>query len=137
MAITRAANENKVAHAMATHSRLATHEWRHRVRIKDLFVDEASHAAVDALCERAVAQLKHAIESENIRRDQKDDNERQYFIQQLDNAKDGFDTLIGAGQDTIEEREEQFNYLLSELYDIGDTKIELRDGKLQKFLWVE
>lgn len=127
---------------MATHSRLVIDAtgmspWRHRVKIKDLFVDDPSHEAIDALCERAVKQIDAVIKSEQERGDQKSEGERDYFIQQLDNLKIDFGVNIGAAEDEmVEERESQFNYMLAELYDIGDVKIELRNGKLQKFLWV-
>lgn len=38
--------------------------------------------------------------------------------------------------ESVEDRQDSFNYVLNELFDIGDMKIELRDGTLQKFLWV-
>lgn len=140
MPVVRQPNENKVAHAMSTHHRLVSDgrlgsPWRHKVAIKDLFVDEASHEAIDALCKRAVKEITVVIKSEDLRRDA-NDSEREYFVSQLESVKDQFDALIGAGDDTLEEREKNFNYALSELYDVGDMKIELRDGKLQKFLWV-
>lgn len=138
MAVAKALDENKVAHATATHNRLATHKWRHKVKVKDLFVDDASHEAIDAICKRAVVQIKAAIDSENARSDQKDDNEREYFVGQLESVMNGFDMMIGAVEgETVDEREDNFNYVLSELYDVGDMKIELQDGKLQKFLWVD
>lgn len=136
MPVVRETNENKIAHAMATHHRLATRHWRHKVGIKDLFVDDVSHDAIDALCRRAVAELTAVIESEKRRRDHVSEDERDYFLSQLDNVRDGFDGLIGAASDSIQVREDSFNYQLAELYDIGDAKIELRDGSLQKFLWV-
>lgn len=60
MPIAKAVSENKIAHAIATHGRMATSKWRHTVRIKDLFIDNASHEAVDALCNRVVSEIKRA-----------------------------------------------------------------------------
>lgn len=138
MPIIRQSDENKVAHAMATHSRMATAAWRHKIRIKHLFEGESTHELIDRLCQHAVKEIKGVIENEELRRDQKDDVERGYFISRLQNLESDFDVNIGAGEDeTVEDRQAQFNYMLSELYDVGDTKIELRDGSLQKFCWID
>lgn len=137
MAIARQPEENKVAHAMATHNRLATHAWRHRINLKQHFVDESTHESVDAICKTAIRKLSFVIESEKSRSDQKNTDERDYFVQQLENVSGDFDALIGAVEgESVEDRVEQFNYTLAQLYDIGDTKIELLGGMLQKFLWV-
>lgn len=137
MAIARDKNENKVAHAMATHSRLVTHKWRHKINVKSLFTDDPTHEAIDELCSAVAEQLRCVIESEASRRDQKDDNERDYFVGQLEEVKESFDCMIGTVEDeSVDDRQDSFNYVLAELYDVGDMKIELRGGGLQKFLWV-
>lgn len=137
MAIVKGKNGNGVAHAMATHSRLVTHEWRHRINVKSLFTNETTHESIDKLCSAVVAKLNLVIKAESSRRDQKDGDERDYFVGQLENVRESFDMMEGAGEDeTVDERQDNFNYILSELYDIGDMKIELRGGGLQKFLWV-
>ena len=121
----------------ATENPVATHQWRHTVKLKHLFTDEPTHEAIDVLCRSTVTQLRSIATAENSRRDQKDDTERDYLIERLESLADSFNGLIGAVEgETIQDREDEFNYQLCELHDLGDTKIELRDGGLQKFLWV-
>lgn len=137
MPVVREPNENPVAHAMTTHSRMATNEWRHKIRLQEYFEDETTHELIDSLCKRAIRGIDAVIEDEKLRSDQKDVNERDYFLKYLQECRDGFDGLIGAGEgESVEDREEYFNGVLNDLFDIGDWKIELRDGRLQKFLWV-
>lgn len=137
MPVTRQPNENKVAHAMATYGRMATNEWRHKIVLQKYFEGETTHELIDKLCKLAISKINTVIESEKMRHDQKSENERDYFIKYLVEARDGFDGAIGAGEDeSVEDRESNFNYILNELFDIGDMKIELRDGQLQKFMWV-
>lgn len=121
----------------ATHGRMATNQWRHKIVLQKYFKDTTTHSLLDSLCGRAVRGIDAVIESEKLRSDQKSENERDYFLKYLNETRDGFDCLIGAGDgETVKERESQFNYLLNELFDIGDLKIELRGGMLQKFMWI-
>lgn len=137
MPVIRHSSENKVAHALATHGRMATSEWRHKIVLQKYFKDETTHGLIDSLCSLAERKINTVINSEMLRHDQKDANERDYFIKYLEQVRDGFNGFIGARDgESTEEREEGFNGLMSELYDIGDWKIELRDGSLQKFLWI-
>lgn len=56
MPVAKQPDENKVAHAMTTHRRLVTHEWRHRINLKKYFIDEPTHEQVDSLCKLAISQ---------------------------------------------------------------------------------
>lgn len=137
MPVARQPNENKVAHAMATHSRMVTQTWRHKIRIQDQFQDETTHTLIDDICRSLVRQIDAVIKDEQMRGDQEDVNERDYFIKYLGEARDGFDCLIGAADgETEDDRETEFNSQLNGLFDIGDWKIKLRGGGLQKFMWV-
>lgn len=137
MPVARLRGEDKVAHALATHGRMATNHWRHKIRLQEFFKDESTHEVIDSLCQRAVREIDAVIEDEKLRRDQKSENERDYFIKYLTEARDGFDGLIGAVKgESVADRERSFNYILDKLFDVGDWKIELRGGGLQKFLWV-
>lgn len=138
MPVARQPDEHPVSHALATHGRMATDEWRHKITLKKFFEDKTTHALIDSLCKRAVEGIDRVIETEKQLDDQKSENERDYFIKYLQESRDGFDCLIGAVKgESVKDREGSFNYLLNDLFDIGDMKIELRGGGLQKFLWID
>ena len=113
--------------------RLATHEWRHRLNIRQFFKDEPTVESMDALLRHTVNEIERAKTAESHR---VDSDESSYFIEQLDSLKSDFDVLIGSGDMDVDDLVQEFDYHLAELYDLGDRRIQLRDGKLQKFMLV-
>lgn len=117
----------------ADHARLATTEWRHHLRFRDMFADDPTHESMESLLRCVTRQIERAIRGESR---QVDSDESPYFISQLESLKSDFDVLISSDDMDIDDLVEEFDYRLDELYNLGDRKIQLRDGRLQKFAWI-
>lgn len=115
------------------YGRLATHEWRHRLNIRQFFKDGPTAESMDALLRHTVNEIERVKTDESRR---VDSDESSYFIEQLGSLKSDFDVLIASSDMEVDDLVQEFDYHLAELYDLGDRRIQLRDGKLQKFMWV-
>lgn len=118
----------------AVHAKMKTSSWRHRIQIQDKFTDESTHESLDSLCEFAVKAINRVIAAEKAMTDA-DPVHQQTIIEYLEHDRDYLDGLIGDRGD-IEGYEDEFNAALSNLYDTGDLRLEMKDGSLQKFMWI-
>lgn len=115
---------------------MINNQWRHTIKIKDLFDEDTTHELVNQLCQSAITQLRKIQQIESSRKDVLDDDEKEYYFSKIDELVDSFDCLTDDEMD-IDDLETEFNGVLSDLYDLGDTKIRLKGNQLQKFLFVD
>lgn len=117
--------------------------WKYTVKIKHLFEDETTTELIKTLCKELNRQLeiiKNKTQNSNITEDDQD-----RVFEELEMLIDNFDFLRQFADGTIEKTtwedysfygdfEEQFNGYLEQLYDLADTRVEVRQGGTEKFI---
>jgi len=133
-----------------------SNNWRNTVKIKHLFSDdETSPELIIEICDILIPQLeaiKEKEESGNLTEDSKSDIDDKLF-ELIDHF--GFLKNLAEGaitESTSEHRipedewdnysfdgnfEQWFNDYLSELYDLGDERVDNKHNIREKFLWIE
>lgn len=112
-----------------------TSKWRHRMKIAPFLKEETSVELVDRACEYIVKRITKISELEKRWQD-KEPDERDFFLRELEDVRDDFDELIGSNDLSTYELENEFNYRLDKLYELGDRRIRLKNGTTEKFIWV-
>lgn len=121
--------------------------WKYEVTgVKELFEDETTPELIIKLCSHIIPQLTkiaNSVENSNI-----DDGEKYLHSAELEELADNFAFLKELADGTIKKEdwddysfegdfEGWFNDYLSQLYDIGDYRVRLKNGDTQKFIWLE
>ena len=120
-------------------------KWKYKIEIKHLFKEETTAELIATICTELVNQLDVILnisQKSNITVESVDD-----FWYDLEEVKDNFDFLRQLADGSIEESEwdnysfdgdfeEMFNGYLEQLYDIGDMRITLKNGNIEKLLWI-
>ena len=120
-------------------------KWKYKIEIKHLFKENTTAGLVATICTELVNQLDVILnisQKSNITIESVDD-----FWYELEEVKDNFDFLRQLADGSIEESEwdnysfdgdfeEMFNGYLEQLYDIGDMRITLKNGNIEKLLWI-
>lgn len=121
-------------------------KWRYKIQIKHLFQDETTPELVAEICTSLVYQLNHIKEKIEKSTDI-DGDDLMYMCDELEMNVDNFDFLRKMATQEIPEDEwedynfngdfeEEFNGYLSQLYDLGDERITLKNGTIEKFMWI-
>lgn len=119
--------------------------WKYKIEIKHLFSEDTTPELITQLCAILVPKINKILDNSqnsNISEDSIDE-----FWYELEEIKDNFDFLRQLADGSIKEDdwedysfggdfESWFNDYLEQLYDIGDTKIALKNGTKEKLLWV-
>lgn len=119
--------------------------WKYKIEIKHLFKDKVTAELVASICTELVKQLDVILgksQKANITVESVDD-----FWNDLEEVRDNFDFLRELADGSIAEEEwgdysfdgdfkERFNDYLEQLYNIGDMRVTLRNGSIEKLLWV-
>lgn len=119
--------------------------WRYEIKIKHLFSGSTTPDLTVELCTKLVRDLSKILETtdtSNISKDSIDD-----FWYELEECRDNFDFLRKLADDSINKSEWEdygfdgdyeswFNDYLEQLYDVADTRITLKNGEVNKLLWV-
>lgn len=119
--------------------------WKYKIEIKHLFSENTTPELVAELCTKLVKELTKILgtaDASNISEDSIDD-----FWFELEEVKDNFDFLRELADGSITESEWEnysfdgdfeswFNDYLEQLYDIADTKVTLKNGEINKLLWI-
>ena len=119
--------------------------WRYKIHIKHLFKDETTPELVAEICASLVYQLKHI--KERVENSTDIDGDAFFICDELEMNTDNFDFLRKmATQEIPEDKwddysfngdfEEEFNGYLNQLYDLGDERIRLKNGLIEKFIWI-
>ncbi len=120
--------------------------WKYKVTgVKTMFEDKTTPELIIKLCSHIVPQLTKivtSVENSNI-----DEDEKYLHSNELEELADNFTFLKELADGTIKEEywddysfegdfEGWFNDYLSQLYDIGDYRVKLKNGDTQKFIWI-
>lgn len=115
--------------------RTKNQNWLFTVEIKSFFHEPTTIEGMEKLCRQAMAEMKRVQKAVDGMTVSIDADEREYYHNNLEELHDGFEWVLEAGG-TEDEMQENFNYILDDLYNLGDTKMVLKDNTLRKFLWV-
>ena len=120
-------------------------KWKYKIEIKHLFSEDTTPELILELCTKLARDLSKILETtdtSNITKDSIDD-----FWYELEECRDNFDFLRQLANGSINKSEWEdysfdgdfeswFNDYLEQLYDVADTKITLKNGDVEKLLWI-
>ncbi len=118
--------------------------WKYKVNIKEHFSGVTTPEKIITLCTTLVQQLDKILEdSQKIL----DDDSVDTIYYDLEENKDNFKFLLHLADGTIKEDdwndygfdgnfESWFNDYLEQLYDISDSVVKLKNGSLNKLIWI-
>jgi len=132
-----------------------SNKWRNSIKIKHLFEDDTTPELIVTICDSLIGQIKSIREKEkkgNLTQDSKDDIDDKLF-----EVLDHFEFLKNLAEGAIEGNESEqripeeewdnysfdgnfeqwFNDYLSELYDLGDERVDNTHNIREKFIWIE
>lgn len=119
--------------------------WKYEIKIKHLFSENTTPELIVELCTKLVVELDRILvkcQSSNISEEYLDD-----FWYELEECRDNFDFLRQLADGSINKSEwedysfdgdyeSSFNDYLEQLYNVADTKITLKNGEVNKLLWI-
>ena len=119
--------------------------WKYTIKIKHLFEDDTTPVLVSTLCESLCKQLsdiKDKVKDSDIAEDDKNT-----VLDTIEAVEDNFEFLNNLATESIPKTEwddynfygdfeEEFNGYLTELYDLGDMRVELESGDTEKFIFI-
>lgn len=118
--------------------------WKYKINIKGAFSHETSAEKIESLCGILCISLKAILDNSQKVLKEKSIDDVWY---ELELVKDNFEFLKQLCNGEIQESEWEdynfdgdykqiFNDYLEELYNVADAKITLKNGEINKFIWI-
>jgi len=123
-----------------------SNKWRNEIKVKHLFEDDVTPELVVTLCDTILVQLKK-IQEKEAKRNLVEDS-KNHIDSEIDELLGHFEFLRDLADGTIPEDEwndysfdgdyeQWFNDYMSQLYDLGDTRVLNASNVLEKFMWID
>lgn len=123
-----------------------SNKWRNSIKVKHLFTDDSSPEAIATLCATMVSHLKR-VKSREAKSNLTEDS-KNHVDSELDELIGHFEFLGDLATGKIPETEwnnysfdgdfeEWFNDYMSQVYDLGDTRVMTTGNVQEKFMWID
>lgn len=120
--------------------------WRYKINIKNQFEDETTPELIITLCTSLVKQL-NSIKTKLVESDRIDEDDKYNFEDKLSDEIGNWEHLMHLADGTIQKDrwcdycfsgdfQYEFNGYLSQLYDLADERILLKNNISEKFIWI-
>jgi len=131
---------------METAEIIRSNKWRNSMKVKYLFTDDSSPETIATLCTTIIGHLNR-IKAKESKSNLTEDS-KHHVDNELDELIGHFEFLSDLATGKITEKEwgnynfdgdfeQWFNDYMSQVYDLGDTKV-LTTGNIQeKFMWID
>jgi hypothetical protein len=109
-------------------------KWSYEIKVKDLLTSKTTEEVVKNLYKRLEKELKGV--QTKVTKSTISPNDKDYLVGELEDLIHVMDEAYDIIDDLpLDEVEEDFNYILDRIYDLGDTRIKIGNG-FKKFMWV-
>lgn len=125
---------------------IRSNKWRNKISIKNLFEDDTTPELTAKLCETLISQLRK-IQAREQKKNLTEDS-LNHVDSELEELVGHFEFLRDLATGEIPESEwkeydfngdfeEWFNDYMSQVYDLGDTRVLTTGNVLEKFIWID
>lgn len=123
-----------------------SNKWLYKIKFKDELSEKTDKEEIAKLSKRMAHEVER-IKNNLERNNRVEDEEKEYFLTELEDILNNFKFLAELSNGGIKEEDwddfgfdgdftDLFNQYLAMLYDLGDRRINMKNNKSYKFLWI-